>query len=221
MQSPPVDPHLGPDEDINALGGYEGAYRTCPCFWGSTPGSVLLQLDQVDRLENLDVLDVGCGEGKNAAWLASRNCHVCAVDLSTTAIEHARASHPSSTVDWRVADVTTFDWIQSQGYDLTIAYGLMHCLRDEVTVRGVIEGLKQSTRVGGRSVLVAFNSGPHDLSAHPGFEPLLLSHEYYLAQFSDWELEFNSDSLLHETHPNNGIPHFHSMTRIAARKPRD
>ncbi len=214
-----ADDHLAPDEDVNLLGGYEGAYRACPCVWGTEPGSVLLSLHARRPIRALRALDLGCGEGKNAAWLAALGCSVDAIDLSATAIAHAKELYPSASVRWRVGDVRDLSWVVPQSYDLVVAYGLLHCMPDEPTAHNLLAAIRAATSTGGAAVVVAFNDGPHDLSAHPGFRPLLLPHATYIDAFSGWDIELATDTLLHETHPHNGIPHYHSMTRIAARKP--
>ena len=56
-------------------------------------------------------LDVGCGEGADAIWLAERGWQVTAVDISTTALErdaaHAAAAGPQivARIDWIHADL--------------------------------------------------------------------------------------------------------------------
>jgi 2-polyprenyl-3-methyl-5-hydroxy-6-metoxy-1,4-benzoquinol methylase len=200
-------------------GGYDQGYKECPCFWGREPGSVLTQLDGLQRLNNLDVLDLGCGEGKNAAWLADRGCRVLAIDVSEYALENARRLWQTTQVTWAHQDVSELTWRRRNAYDLIIAYGLMHCLRDREQVSLIISAMKYSTRTGGVIVLVAFNDRSQDLSAaHPGFDPLLLSHSEYEHLLADWELIISTDRNLFETHPHNGVPHHHSMTRMAARK---
>jgi SAM-dependent methyltransferase len=56
------------------------------------------------------VLDVACGEGRNAVWLASRGWRVTGVDFSGVALERARklAARRGVRVDWIRADATRF-----------------------------------------------------------------------------------------------------------------
>jgi len=104
-------------------------------------------------------------------------------------------------------------------FDIVIAYGLLHCLRDFSEVKAVVSRLQSATRAGGQNVVCAFNNRRHDFSAHPGFDPCLLSHNAFLVLYQNWTVEAASDEDLYETHPHNGIPHFHSLTRLIARKP--
>ena len=54
-------------------------------------------------------LDVGCGEGADALWLARRGWHVTAVDISPTALRRAaaEATEVTGSVEWVRADLTT------------------------------------------------------------------------------------------------------------------
>jgi cyclopropane fatty-acyl-phospholipid synthase-like methyltransferase len=198
-------------------GGYDTGYRSCPCFWGREPGSVLRWLADTIDLSQADVLDLGCGEGKNAVWLARMGCAVTAVDVSRQALSNAREAWPESNVNWVQADVADFE-MSHCAYDLVIAYGLCHCLKaHEVPL--VLESIQASTKLGGANIVVAFNDRHQDLSAHSGFNPTLFTHEYYVSSYGGWEVMLATDEDLSEIHPHNNILHTHSMTRIAARRP--
>jgi SAM-dependent methyltransferase len=53
-------------------------------------------------------LDLACGEGRNAMWLAERGWDVTAVDFSGVAIERGRRLDTAAKVRWVQADVTTY-----------------------------------------------------------------------------------------------------------------
>jgi len=203
-------------------GGYDSGYRVCPCFWGSAPGSLVARLEEIiPCFKGLHVLDAGCGEGKNALYLADRGAVVEAYDISQLAIQHAegfRSNHQKENVFFHAQDIRTID-PGVGSFDVVIAYGLMHCLPNENEVRSLTTLLQNATKEGGYLILCAFNGRFQDLSAHPGFSPTLLPHATYLGMFNRWQTLEASDKDLHETHPNNNILHTHSMTRIIARKP--
>jgi trans-aconitate methyltransferase len=64
-------------------------------------------------------LDAGCGTGADAVWLANRGWRVTAVDVSPTAVESARRRAGGLDIEWRVADVNT--WEPPQRYDLVVS----------------------------------------------------------------------------------------------------
>lgn len=202
-------------------GGYDSGYRVCPCFWGSDPGSLVARLAEIiPCFKGLQVLDAGCGEGKNALFLAGKGAVVRAYDISQLAIQHAedlKSGYQGENVSFHAQDIRTID-LGMGSFDVVIAYGLMHCLPDEGEIRSLNALLQNATKEGGYLILCAFNDRFQDLSAHPGFNPTLLPHAAYLGMFAGWETMEASDKDLHETHPNNNIPHTHSMTRLIARK---
>ncbi len=69
-------------------------------------------------------LDLGCGEGGDAIWLARAGWQVTAVDISTTALERGRAAAevarvPSGRIEWVAADLAS--WQPETTYDLVSA----------------------------------------------------------------------------------------------------
>jgi SAM-dependent methyltransferase len=209
------------EADMNASGGgYDDGYSKCPCFWGTDPGSLIERLSTgIDSFDDLTVLDAGCGEGKNAAYLARRGANVLAIDVSSIALRNAQTLWPSTDgVTWEVADIREIQFPRAT-FDIVVAYGLFHCFESAAQIIKVISGLKAATRPNGIHVVCAFNDRDQDLSAHPGFNPCLLPHDIYLSLYRNWNISFHSDTDLFETHPHNRIPHRHSMTRMIIRNP--
>jgi SAM-dependent methyltransferase len=203
-----------------ANGGYDDGYRTCPCFWGQQPGSyVRLLLDRSDSFEGLICLDAGCGEGKNAAFMAANRGTVEAIEISDWALQNRPALWAGDPlIKWRTGDIRIVE-LEPHRYDVVVAYGLLHCLSSANEIATALRKLQIATRVGGYNVICAFNSRHQELHSHPGFTPTLLEHGDYLSAYhGEWEILTCSDSDLIETHPHNRIQHTHSMTRILAKK---
>jgi ubiquinone/menaquinone biosynthesis C-methylase UbiE len=200
-------------------GGYDDAYRAVPCLWGTEPGSLVRQVLAASSLSGpIKVLDLGCGEGKNAAPFARLGCEVDAVDCASIAIENGKRAFPNLAIRWHHQDAFQFECGEAR-YDIVICYGLLHCLDSSEAVDRMLSRVQCATRLGGTNVVCTFNDRSHDFLAHRGFAPTLLPHCWYLERYSQWYLDHTSDADLHETHPHNGIPHHHSMTRILARRP--
>jgi len=200
-------------------GGYEHGYRSCRCFWGTEPGSLVIRLATlIDNFHGLSVLDAGCGEGKNAVFLARRGANVSAIDVSSTAIDNGRrAFHDSDLVTWRVADILDLSF-PDRSFDVVLAYGLFHCLSCGSDIDHVVNTLQRATREGGFHIICCFNSRYQELNAHPGFEPTLLPHQTICDYYQRWDVLHSTDTDLVESHPHNQIRHCHSMTRIIARR---
>lgn len=197
-------------------GGYDDGYRAVRCLWGKQPGSMVASYlaGRADHAGDR-VLDLGCGEGKNAAAFAKAGCDVDAIDCSPKAIENGRKAFPDWKINWINCDVTELP-LNPEAYDTVVAYGLFHCLRDQGEIDAMINSAKRSTKIGGHNIICAFNDRSHDLSGHPGFRPTLVEHTWYVGRYSNWQIIKASDSDLIEAHPHNQITHHHSITRLIA-----
>ena len=166
------------------------------------------------------ILDAGCGEGKNAVYLAGFSALVRAIDVSSLAIRNARAAWGDpQNITWEVVDIRAVS-LQPQAYDVIVAYGLFHCLPSVADVRSTARRLQEATAPGGYNVICAFNNRQQDLSrAHPTLRPTLLTHDDYQRLYSGWAEIVASDSDLHESHPDRNVPHVHSLTRLLVQKP--
>jgi SAM-dependent methyltransferase len=67
--------------------GWDERYAEVDRVWSGHPNGALVT--EVAGLAPGRALDVGCGEGADAVWLASRGWHVTALDVSQVALERA------------------------------------------------------------------------------------------------------------------------------------
>lgn len=203
---------------VETTGGYDDGYEAVTGFWGIAPGSLVQEYLATNDAAGLRVLDVGAGEGKNAAAFARAGATVLAVECSASAIRNGRKLFPNDPITWTRRDALEMVYPKNS-FNVVVSYGLTHCLPSETSARILIAELQAALVPGGTFILVSFNSGSHDLSAHPGFQPLLLDHTWFVERFDGWHFDSLSDSILFETHPHNNIPHHHSLTRLTATKP--
>jgi SAM-dependent methyltransferase len=92
---------------------WDERYSQSDLVWGAPPNAVVVE--RVTSLPRGRALDLACGEGRNAHWLATRGWEVTGLDYSAVAVDKARrvaAEAPRSVrerLDYRVADVTDSD----------------------------------------------------------------------------------------------------------------
>jgi SAM-dependent methyltransferase len=124
------------------------------------PDAHLVELFEAGELPAGRVLEVGCGTGTNALWLAQRGFDVTATDLAPLAIEKAEAKRPAAglpagaRVRFAVADFLT-DAPAGAPFDLVFDRGVFHVF-DEASVRArFAERAASALRVGGRWLSLA------------------------------------------------------------------
>ncbi|MDX1486856.1 MAG: class I SAM-dependent methyltransferase [Acidiferrobacterales bacterium] len=83
-------------------------YANKGIVWTVEPNRFLVA--EVADLQPGRALDLGCGEGRNAVWLAEQGWQVTAVDFSDIGLDKGRqlASARCAAVSWVLADVTTY-----------------------------------------------------------------------------------------------------------------
>ena len=86
--------------DVEAERFWEDRYRRRERVWSGRPNPVLV--DVVGDLRPGRALDLGCGEGGDAIWLARQGWRVRAVDVSATALDRAAAEAATAGVVGRI-----------------------------------------------------------------------------------------------------------------------
>ncbi len=106
------------------------ADRAKPCpFFVEWPDENLVAWFSEGRLAPGRVLELGCGHGRNAVYLASRGCGVDAVDFSAQAISWARERARQAGVAVEFQCCSIFDATFTAGsYDLVYDSGCFHHL---------------------------------------------------------------------------------------------
>jgi SAM-dependent methyltransferase len=111
-------------------------------MWSGRPNGRLVV--EVGELTPGRALDLGCGEGSDAIWLARRGWSVTAIDISEVALDRARAAaeRAGAAVDWICGDAlrtavppSSFDLVSMQYPALPKAAG-------EAAVRAVLDTVR-------------------------------------------------------------------------------
>ncbi|MFA4927606.1 MAG: class I SAM-dependent methyltransferase [Patulibacter sp.] len=135
--------------------------------WSGKPNPALV--DEADGLTPGTALDLGCGQGADAIWLASKGWDVTAVDISANALErsaeHAREAGVGDAIRWQRHDLA--ESFPDGSYDLVSACFLQSPV--ELPRERVLREAAAAVAPGGRLVIVAHAVAPSwaDAAQHP------------------------------------------------------
>ncbi len=157
--------------DVKTDRDWEGRYQQEDTPWDSGRPSKELQLilDQLG-IDRDTAIDLGCGTGTNAVFLAQQGFDVTGIDCSATALEKARqrAEQAGVSVNWIQTDVQNFGGIPPA--DFLFDRGCYHCCRT-VDLEGYLQTHRNLSREGTLFLCLAGNpesgesEGPPRVSA--------------------------------------------------------
>jgi SAM-dependent methyltransferase len=142
---------------------------------------------EVTGLQPGSALDVGCGEGADAIWLARAGWDVTALDISAVAVERGRAVAGAVRVSvrWIAADFAAADLGQ---FDLVTAhYAALKHTPDRAVLRALVAGVAP----GGTLLYVGHAPLDREFSLARGFDPNDYVQPSDVEAFLDdgWEIE--------------------------------
>jgi 2-polyprenyl-3-methyl-5-hydroxy-6-metoxy-1,4-benzoquinol methylase len=124
--------------------------------------------DQLDQ-QNVRVLDVGCGQGRDAVFIAQKGHRVVGVDISANGIRDLNdvADKKNLHIEGVVADISTF--VPDGSFDVILVDRTLHMLDQPIQI-AVLKTLLDHVNAGGW-VLIA-----DEKSNIAGFKAAVLAH---------------------------------------------
>ncbi|HEY6408777.1 MAG TPA: class I SAM-dependent methyltransferase [Ktedonobacteraceae bacterium] len=147
-------------------GNFDSAYAGIPPWDIGHPQPAYVDLAQTGQIRG-SVLDVGCGTGEHALYLAQLGHEVWGIDASPTAIEKAQAKSTARGVDvaFRVADALKLQEL-GRTFDTAIDSGLVHVFSDEERLL-FVSSLASALKSGGTYYLLCFSDQEDTFSLGP------------------------------------------------------
>jgi SAM-dependent methyltransferase len=150
---------------MSDLAHWNDRYRSGQTPWDTgQPSSELARVVAEAPISHGRALELGCGTGANAVWLAQQGFDVTAIDGSTLAIERAtqRAKAAGVVVRFLVADVLAPPRDIGGPFDFLFDRGCYHAVRRD-KVASYLRTLRIVTHAGSLGLVLAGNARePHD-----------------------------------------------------------
>lgn len=207
---------------IDALLGYGGVaadydsrYSREEYYWGLKPNGICYDIMRIlPPTKPYRVLDIGCGEGKDAVFFAKCGYAVTAFDLSEAGLDKAKRLAEHNRVEVGFFKANVLDYRPDTEFDIIFSSGVFHFVppteRNELCDR-----LKAHTSFGGINALNVFVNKPfitraNEDSRHPWYSGELFGF------YHDWLFHSCREDIFDCN--SGGIPHQHCMDTLIAQK---
>lgn len=147
---------------------WDRRYREGDVPWDTNlPSRELARVLDEGHVPPCRTIELGCGTGTNAVYLAQRGFSVTAVDVSPVALDRARRRAEQAWVDVKFveADITRLPDLGAP-FDFIFDRGCYHCVR-RANLPGFVATLEQISRPGTRYLLLAGNANEQTAEGPP------------------------------------------------------
>ncbi len=213
-----VDTLLG-DFDISVTA-YENRYDTEEYYWGFVPNELCYDIMKLKPpIKPYRVLEIGCGEGRDAVFLAKNGYSVTAYDPAETGLAKARALAEQNGVKVNFIKGDVASYRLQENYDIIFSSGVLQYIPAEIRDE-FFENIKSYVNDDGIIAANVFVAKPFipdapDMEENEKKQKRWRTGELF-THFHDWmfykneEVIFDCESV--------GIPHKHCMDIIVAKK---
>jgi tellurite methyltransferase len=197
--------------------GYDGKYSGESYYWTTRPSKTCFEvLRRLPPDRPLRLLDIGCGEGRNAIFFARNGYEVHAFDISGKGLMKTERLARQAGVAVRAFQADLNSFRLSETFDILFSTGTLHSADPSVREE-LFDNYKAFTSEGGLNVFSVFVTKPFiapapdaDPNARPWRSGELLTF------YHDWEIEWCAEEIFDCS--SSGVPHRHAVNRVIARK---
>jgi len=176
---------------------YEEKYKSEKYYWGITPNEMCYEIMKLrPPVKPYRVLDIGCGEGKDAVFLAKNGYLVTAFDIADTGLEKARELARINHVEVDFFKANVNEYVPAMEFDIIYSSGVLHYISLDKR-KAFFEKLKEHTNSNGIHALNVFVRKPFIDMAPDSEEAEKEVEPWYSGEltnyYHDWLLHKNEE----------------------------
>jgi tellurite methyltransferase len=189
-------------------------------YWGMQPSKLctsVLEALTPDPSKKPPLLDLGCGEGRNAVHFAKHGFDVTGLDISAAGLEKARRLAEETGVAISTIHGSIIDCALTGAFDVIFSTGTLHYLPPVCRLQR-FEHFKAVTSGNGLHAMSVFVEKPF-IPRAPDAEATV--HLYrsgeLMSYYWDWKILYCEEQVFDCM--SSGVPHKHAVNRLIARRP--
>lgn len=212
---------------VDALLGYSGVvadydkrYNTEEYYWGLKPNRICYDIMKIlPPIKPYRVLDIGCGEGKDAVFFAKCGYAVTAFDISKQGIEKAKRLAEYNQVEVGLFQADLYDYRPDAEYDIIFSSGVLHFL-PQTARKELCDSLKSHTTDSGINAMNVFVQKPFINRAPDRTRDEEKRHPWHSGELFGYYHDWLFHTCREEVFDCNsgGTPHKHCMDTLIAQK---
>jgi len=201
---------------------YDQWYASQEYYWGKKPSAICDRIIEIIRPSSdfrPRLLDLGCGEGRNAVYFAKHGFEVVGLDASLPGLEKTKryAEEVGGHVETIHADIVHYEL--EDIYDVIFSTGTLQYLPPEVRSQ-CFQNYKDCTSPNGINALSVFVRKPF-IPRAPDAEETAFPYRSgeLMGYYWNWEILYCTEEIFDCM--SSGVPHKHAVNRIVARRYRN
>ena len=201
---------------------YDQRYAGREFYWGKKPSTMcdrVIEITSPGADFPPKLLDLGCGEGRDAVYFARYGFEVVGLDLSLPGLEKTRRYAEEIGVYVKTIHADVVDHELEDTYDVIFSTGTLHYLPPEVRSQR-FQNYKDCTSPDGINALSVFVKKPF-IPRAPDGEATAYTYKSgeLMSYYWDWEILYCVEEIFDCM--SSGILHKHAINRIIARRYRN